>query len=998
MSIWPQTRKGCVASIQRTIVQSFSTRLSQTVSTYSSRSSSSSFIRESLRLYSSDERDNAERKGNVRHLPTATSSTEQFSQNLSKQSNSVHQDTSRQQSTKFFSPLSDKIKYEEATKSILMHCDRAIILSRDSSDNDTFLTAKEHLYQATRIYVDLVKRSSLTSDVDVLSYETYLIRSGYAHVIRSIGALVGRDGMMFCGRMLHDYLRFELDLLQMNFESADGGLEWRSKRSKKRKDEENIYRKFVNSDKKEEIRLEEALLLSGPFLQDFAPILYDAINDLTSEQDGNHFQRKFTSQEFESLARDLRLLLRQFPRKVWTNPSSLEWDRFRTPTLDSFRNASSVIDSSIRMIAKAYANEKRTSNAMDVLVDEMIYWNSPKRHIHRLHYTVSKSFRRQVRHASKFLLDQIEQAEASVIHEKVQELLDTFQHISSMLLESGGKNSLIPLSIWDTQDYTEILHSSFILMRFMEGQLSLQLFLPEQEEQIRQISYNFRSWLERCINTGCQEHQIHLPQKLSIAGLNLILSNFMMPSILFGNASVESASRLVDYMLASDGAAKPNDITLTILIGNSAKLQDAKTLRSAILVAHLTLRKKFRKKFDADREFRFSRMGSLLQKAVFDNDSARMVALLNAAKFAKSHSRQASARSDNHCIHDQDNVSLDVAYISAQKAIMILYPSLQINRARFSIRRVRKRKVNAMKRRAKKLRSKNRLQNVHSTGSAILNDGERLIVDQTEKQNQAQFHPSVLIAALHLTAKSGKTGLAERIWRLWIRVAKRQSYEEEGASGYGVIRALTILNQLSSLEVQRQKITDARLIRYRRTTNLFHSLLGPRNYTAQERRRNISRLQCRRSVRGWAHDLELDKNVDHRIAKRDDRIRTARKITRLRYLQLRDLWFTYSDTTSQYNNVKVGGVFENSTPSAASQKISQVPVSQIDSSCLPDHRFYRSLLSVFRQNVEEDSSFEKITIEGDESFLDFFKLIVFDMESFGLKVPADLYALIQRDD
>lgn len=970
MSIWPQRGIGYAFSIKRSVGQPSRIHSSQRSIIQSLLPSVYSCLELPKRSYASNEkytkRERTEKEDNVnpeRRTPNQTGS-----------STLVHQQTNPQ-ATQFFSPRLDRIIDEEALKSLLNHCDRAIVLSRGSSDTNTFWTAKDHLFQATRIYVDLVKRASLKSDIDVLSYETYLIRSGYAHVIRTIGALIGRDGVIVCARMMQDLLQWEVDLLEMDFESADGSDVWRKKRKKKRSEEKRANQKPLNLDQKEEIIIEESLLSSGPFLQDLTPICYDIFNDLTSERvEPSSFQRKFISKEHESVAMELRLLIRQIPHNAWENPLSMEWNRFRTSIFDSFSSASSVIDASVRMIAQAYAKSAQTSSTVQLLLNEMAYWNSANKHVVHLQQMVTHSFRSQLRAVTKKLIDE-DDAEATSAQKELTELLETFDSVFSISSRGPETFSSTRSSIWHTKNLTTILRCLFNSIRLFEDPRFWRLFEAGQKQKAKQLSLDFRSWLERCIGANDQTGQARLPKNLGIGAFNMILHNFMVSSPLFGEASVGLASKLIDYMLTSDDAPQPDEVTLTILISNSAKLRDAKVLRSALLAAHLSLSKGLRKNFDGKGDNLNSVTTSLLQSAVISNDRARMIALLDAARFASSHPRR---------IRGKTNAILDVAQISAQEAIMSLYPSLQIDRPRYPIRRMRIRELRASRKRERKFES------IHGDSQAIDKKGKIDFDFLNESHVPAQFHPSVLVAALHLVVEKGKTGLAERIWRLWLRVIKRQAYEQGNVENYVTIRALTMLNRLYAVEVKRDFARKTRLKAYSATIDILPSSVGPRTYGAKRGHRLALSLRSKRTVLGWAYELRRNPNIDPQMAKRwkDDRSVVARKVTRLRYLQMRDFW------SSNQTHTIVEETFENFTLN----KVSPIPVSQVLPSERPDQPFYRSLLCVFRKEGTDCGCFDENLLQQDDSFVEFFRLINFDMETFGLEVPLDFRTWISKHD
>lgn len=966
MSIWPQRGIGCAFSIQRSICPSSYFLPSQANAAQSFLRSIHTSAETSKRFYASDEKHREKLKNDLEKKDDFCSA--RYTANQTESSTFVHQNT-KPQSLQFFSPRLDKTIDEEALKNLLNHCDRAIILSRDSSETETFWTAKDHLFQATRIYVDLVKRSSLKSDIDVLSYETYLIRSGYAHVIRTIGALIGRDGLIVCARMMQDFLRWELDLLKMKFESGNGSEEWHRKRIKKRKEEESAKQKSFNQDEKEAMFIEDSVLSSGPFLQDLAPIYYDIVNDLTSEEiNQDVLSRKFTSKEHEAIATELRLLVRQIPYTSWIHPLSLDWNRFRTSLSESFNNGSSVINASIRMMAQAYAKSTRTSSTLHLLLDEMNYWKSPNEHTARLQQIVSKTFRHQVRATSKILINK-DDVEAATVKGKLEELLEMFNRIFSIVSRNRRKDSFTPKLIWDTQDFTSNLRCLINSIRLFEDPTSLHHFYPEQEEKAKRLSFEFRSWLERCIDLN---EQVHLLDKLGIHTFNMILQRFMVSSPLFGEASVEMASKLIDYMLTSNNAPRPDEVTLTILIGNSAKLGNAKMLRSAILAAHLSLRKGFRDKFDGKREYPNSVMYSLLQHAVNTNYRARIIALLDAAKFALLY----------HSRIGNESVSLDVAFISAKKAIMLLYPSLQIDRPRYPIRRVRIRNLKARKKREKKFESRyDNSQVINSTFKKTFKGSENV----EESHIQAQFHPSVLVAALRLTVGQLKTGLAERLWRLWLRVKRRQGYIQGNTTNYDTIRALTILNQLYAIEVKRDCTIIARLKAYNSMTDASSSSVGPRIYGTKKRYNHTIRLRSKMNVLGWAYELGRNSNIDPQMTKINDRTLMARKIARLRYFQLREIWSPNQENDHPRENVNLTNV-------------SRIQISQVLPSNRPDNQFYSNLLSVFRKKGRKRLPFDPILLQQDDSFSDFFRLIEFDMKTFGLEVPLDFRIWISELD
>ncbi|PWN31336.1 uncharacterized protein FA14DRAFT_28641 [Meira miltonrushii] len=975
MSIWTQRGIGYAFSMQRSLGHSSRIHSSQKSTIQPFRPSIYSFTELPKRFYGNNERyTESERDDKEDDEVSHTRCTS----NKSGSSTLVHQ-RMNSQAVQFFSPRTDRIVSEEALENLLNHCDRAIVLSRGSSDANSFWTAKDHLFQATRIYVDLVKRSSLKSDIDVLSYETYLIRSGYAHVIRTIGALIGRDGVIVCARMMQDLLQWEMDLLDMDFESADGSDAWHKRRREKRSMENGANQKPLKLDEEEAMILEEAVLSSGPFLQDLTPILYDIFNDLTSESVNLYsFSRKFISKEHESIAMELRLLLRQVPHNAWERPLSMEWNRFRTST-ESFNSASSVIDASIRMIAQAYAKSAQTSSTVQLLLDEMAYCNSTNKHVVLLQQMVTQSFRYQLRLVTKILIDENE-ADAMILQEKLKELLETFDRILSISSRGVGKLCSTRSSPWHTKNFTTILRCLFNSIRLFENPIYWHLFESEEKEKVVRLSFKFRSWLEHCIEVNDQIDRACLPKNSGIGVFNMILHNFMVSSPLFGKASVGMASKLIDNMLTSDDAPQPDEITLTILIGNSVKLRDAKLLRSAILAAHLSLSKYIRTKSDRRRYNADSVMCSLLRYAAISNDRARIIALLDAARFASLYPRP---------LNGKNKALLDVAQISAQKVIVLLYPSLQIDRPRKPIKRVRIRKLKATRKRERKLGS------LHSDPQAI-DEKEKVNFDFLDESHvPLQFHPSVLVAALHFAVEKGNTGLAERIWRLWLRVIKRQAYAEGNVENYVTVRALTMLNGLYAMEVRRDFKRNARLKAYSAMIDCLPSSVGPRIYGAKRGHRLALSLRSRRTVVGWAYELGRNPNIDPELANRwkNDGSLVARKVTRLRYLQMRDFWLSNQENNhSSYTTVKEA--FENFNLN----KVSPIPTSQIVPSERPDHPFYRSLLCVFREKGEDRGCFDERLLQQDASFLEFFRLINIDMETFGLEVPSDLRIWISKHD
>lgn len=809
---------------------------------------------------------------------------------------------------------------------LLRLCDLSIVLSRDSSDGQSFVKAKRYLRQATGIYLRMVRQSTAQSDVDALAYETYLIRSGYAHVVRTIGALTGSGNVYVCAEMLTDYLRWELDLVQLGFKTGDGSQEWVEAQK-----EAHALRKDKDTD------LEEALLSSGPFLQDMAPILFDVFFDLTI--DARRIGQRSTFRSLASdrsayLARKVWQSVRQFPSHVWDRPLSNDWYRLRNHPQSPFETGADMVNACSVMYANACLSTARLEDAMTLWRDEVVFWQVKSKHLDRLMFLISDSMRRSRRR----LLLRLPVYEASV-DEESSELkayvrgLRTFSYLlRHSRLEDAGQ---VLARALDSSHLNTLLRCIASSEELLEHRL---VATDEVKEDLLHANGLFRAWLAATLD---QADNRWLLSKLKISTYNLILDRITRTSQTFGGFDFHPALLLLDRMSNNPDIPSPNESTLTIMMYNAARARQRAVTRASLVAAHDLMVKRSDHSGSDNASFPQSpssmhssfpvvQMLSLLRDAVFRDDAPRLVSLLKAACLPAGR-RRALDHGRARGIRDAK-----VACLSANQAVFLLYPSLHIRSRR------------GQGRLAKRVAARGNRVNATAEASAR-NQSRQLEIGQRE--SSAQFRLPVLVSVLHLAIQQGKTGLAERVWRLLMRVTVRKKHRMERERERGQV----MLPQ-ADLTLSIQAFTAMMRLYAKEARRAWLRLRGrQRSAPHFGRHEVISRSSSAQIVRGWSKVRSGPMaNLYPSEALLADRSLAARTMAIQRYAELKSMWNAERPSTTD-------------------------PLR-------PDEQFFVTLLSVFRSTGCVRGSLEA----RDPTVRAFLHCVAADMVAVHVRLPDDL--------
>lgn len=737
---------------------------------------------------------------------------------------------------------------------LLLLCDQAIHLSRDSSNPGEI--ARSKLKRAARIFFNIIKAAhDKGQDVD-MGYEIFLLRSGWIQVVRTILALVGKEAAHICALMMNDYLQWEKRLSMCGVETKDG----------------TEVLPTAQAEGKGIDKMEEERYFYGPFVQDSAPVLHDLfwylttssvkVGSVRSRRVGH--TRAYTSKAHFQTALQLWKSICEIPSGAWKKPMCADWLRLcdRTP----YKDGQELIGLCMVLHGRALLTRGKLKHCVQLWKDGVgVCTGDSERYLRSLMVEISTSLR-----TTRWALDRGLQHERLNMPGAVvsaSEYFDTLNAFAKLLARGGvqvetqdGRTTNVMPARMD-----DILRNLLSVDRVVQSSGRLKED-DKTEERIAKLanstSHLLRDWVKDWFDD--EKEGVRMPSPLHISTCNNLLHRLLFGSPGFAPSS-PLAMRLVENMIKDPALPDPNAFSNSIMV-RSAKLNRMDQMGLAVMqLAHHQASNARSMEAVGSKEERGNGMVgdevkeeasgktaaplplppilSLLDDALGRSDVYQLVALLKSAKTDRSFS--SAPRKLTRSIARYRLSHFMGASIG--QVVFFLYPSLD-------------------------LKGRQRRLDLGEIPHVSRRDPHR---------NASAFHPSVLVAVLNLVATAGKTGLAERVWRMIKRASLRfteaQQQDPTEQRGWAIpIQAYTIMMRLYASEVRRSTAA----------ANRRHSVISRSSSSAGARRVSHSSG----IAHGWGY-IRSGPNRDTTVQSRlMDRSVVARACARREYRELQSRW------------------------------------------------------------------------------------------------------------
>jgi hypothetical protein len=648
-----------------------------------------------------------------------------------------------------------------------------------------------------------------------MTYDVFLLRSSWLQVVRTILALVGKDSAEVCSHMMCDYLVWERSLQDSNLELKDG------------------TEQLPSPQAKQSGKMQEERFFYGPFIQDSAVVLYDLFWHLTiSDQDAEarpHYAKTRRTYLDEGGPRRSALALKLWKSisridvASWRKPMSISWRPYPY-TVTKYKSSRRLISASMLFQGQALIRSKK-------LIDCIGLWKSgiplcadgQEAHTTLLMGKISECLRQ----TQEYL------RHGNIPEEYVVSAKEYFTALSTLLKILASHEWPIEHT-WEKDVYSNyddlmqhLLHAEktrrMLVERGIDGKDVIDV-----DKQLRKMDSVLRSYL-----TSWSDAEASRPPPFRyVRTCNSILYRLVRGSSHSPSASTSALSFLRLMAEGRCGLPSPDRSTSTTLLRAGQEAGDVKialavmqALRGGILREAQERRASEGENVPASPSASIiSSFLLLVDDALRRGDTDRMISLLESPKGSNSQRKKFRAALSS---------TFDV---SLRRLVFYLYPSLHITRREGSLKRV---------------------------------------VDQSRSErnaamNEVAFHPRVLVAILQLCAEQGKTGLAERVWRMIKRASKPKTGQIQSAGWSIPIRAYTAMMNLYSMEVRRGTVNSNRSTTFRRN--------------------GVMQRRSGGEVQGWGR-VRFGPLRD-RLSMKDrlNRESTARFVVRQEYQELKESW------------------------------------------------------------------------------------------------------------
>lgn len=712
--------------------------------------------------------------------------------------------------------LEDKI-VKKFKKQVLDLCDQAIILSRESSDPNTFEQVRQILMSASKgLQAFIQSEKDLRSHVPEISYEVFLIRSGYLQVVRTILALVGEEAVEVCTKMLIDYFKWERWLADRKDLDLQDGTEQlptlQAKLGGKLKEREEKY-------------------FYGPFIQDSAIVLHDVFSYLklppvavSNQEKSSNDNVSYRYKSRYVVAKDLWAMITIFDKEVWKRPLTVLW----SPLLDG--NQSGKHEGQYH-IASAMMIHGKSLRQSGKLLDCAKIWRAGMflcaNGAEKQSTLLLTGLVRRLRHLHRDVFSGKKESGKKYLPLFTEEYFDTLEFLLFLLKRrlwsyrfKTGLEDTPAVNSDNIDSVVQLLLSTEDHIRTRSKDAKREDYIEDRIKKISRASLHWiRSWL-------LSKRTIDLDYALlkQVETCNVILEKLIVGSE-YRKSAPATAVKFLGMMMRSSRLPNPDSTTFSIML-KAAKAAGntpfAVTIMRSLSGQVSEENESLLEDNHLEPEEAKTPLVQLLEYAVRQGDLVRTLSLL---QVSRGRTKGATKRA-SPLLSQYNNTPVE-------QLVFLLYPSLDL-----------------------KGREEARLQ-----GKSGLVEG------RTEAMNSVVFHPKVLVSVLRLVVRDGKTGLAERVWRL-IQRAHNVQWSEQEQSWPIPIQAYTLMIKLYTQQIRRGTKL-ARRVKARRS-----SILNTQNVF----------------VRGWGLIKSGPSRFKFDNKRTLTRVEAARLIVMQEYKDLQERW------------------------------------------------------------------------------------------------------------